>query len=63
MAKAKVTSLLNKDVMTITGGWLRKHEAALVDEWEVQVLQSLYGEKVFVAEIIKEEKPTKKTKK
>jgi hypothetical protein len=64
MAKSvRVTNQTKNDILTITGGWLRSHDLAVVEDWEADILSELYGkDKVFVTEQV-EEKPTKKTKK
>lgn len=64
MAKSvRVTNQTKNDILTITGGWLRSHALAVVEDWEADILSGLYGkDKVFVTEQV-EEKPTKKTKK
>lgn len=64
MAKSvRVTNQSKNDILTITGGWLRSHGLAVVEDWEADILSGLYGkDKVFVTEQV-EEKPTKKTKK
>lgn len=64
MAKVKIVSSLANDIMTITGGWLKSHGTADIEAWEAPILESLYGNKVFVSGVVEEEpKPTKKTKK
>ena len=63
MAKARIVNQLRNDILTITGGWLKTKDTAVVEDWEAQILVGLYDGKVFVAEQIEEPKPTKKKKK
>lgn len=66
MAKSvRVINQTKNDILTITGGWLRSHNLAVVEDWEADILSGLYGkDKVFVTEQVEEEpKPTKKKKK
>ncbi len=57
-----VVNQTRNNILTITGGLVKKGESTVIEDWEFDILQKLHGNKVMGYPVEETETKKKKTK-